>query len=86
MDERRLFELLGYVKVSINRTKVMKTIGTEIKIPSEIARDAHIKTSQVSGSLADLKKAGLVVCLNEETRKGRLYQCTETGLEILKHL
>lgn len=86
MDERKLFELLGYVKVSINRTKTMKTIGTDLKMPSEIAREADIRTSQASGSLADLKKQGLVVCVNEEVRKGRLYKCTDIGLEIIKYL
>lgn len=86
MDERKFFELLGYVKVSINRTKTMQTLGRDIKIPSEIAKEADIRTSQVSGSLADLKKAGLVICLNEEARKGRLYKCTDIGLEIIKYL
>ena len=86
MDERKFFELLGYVKVSINRTKTMQTLGTDIKIPSEIAKESDIRTSQVSGSLADLKKVGLVICLNEEARKGRLYKCTDTSLEIIKYL
>ena len=88
MDERKFFELLGYVKVSINRTKTMQTLGTDIKIPSEIAKESDIRTSQVSGSLADLKKekVGLVICLNEEARKGRLYKCTDIGLEIIKYL
>ena len=86
MVKQRLFELVGYVKVSVTRTEVMKTLGTGMKIPSEIAKEADIRTSQISGSLADLKKAGLVKCLNEEARKGRLYQCTDMGLEILKYL
>ena len=86
MDENRLYEILGYVKVSYNRTKTLMSIGTDLKMPSEIARDIDIRTSQVSSSLSDLKKQGLVICINEEVRKGRLYKCTDLGLEIIKLL
>ena len=86
MEESRIFEILGYVKVSSNRTKTLKNLGTTIKMPSEIAREIDTSTSQVSAALADLKGQGLVVCLNEEVRKGRLYKSTELGLEIIKLL
>ena len=35
---------------------------------------------------ADLKKKNLVICVNEEVRKGRLYKCTDLGKEIIKKL
>ncbi|WP_407454003.1 transcriptional regulator, partial [Methanobrevibacter sp.] len=81
MDEKELFEILGYVKVSPYRTKTLKSIGDELKIPSEIASDINVKTSQVSSALSDLKKKDLVICVNEEVRKGRLYKCTDLGKE-----
>ena len=59
MDEKELFEILGYVKVSPYRTKTLKSIGDELKIPSEIASDINVKTSQVSSALSDLKKKDL---------------------------
>lgn len=86
MEESRIFEILGYVKVSSNRTQTLKALGTAIKMPSEIAREINTSTSQVSAALADLKGQGLVVCLNEEVRKGRLYKSTDLGLEIIKLL
>ena len=55
-------------------------------MPSEIANDINIKTSQVSAALSDLKKKELVICVNEEVRKGRLYKCTDLGKEIIKRL
>ena len=55
-------------------------------MPSEIAKDIDIRTSQVSSALSDLKKQNLVICVNEEVRKGRLYKCSELGLEIIKFL
>lgn len=86
MDEKELFEILGYVKISPYRTNTLKSIGDELKMPSEIANDTNVKTSQVSSALADLRKKGLVVCVNEEVRKGRLYKCTDLGKEIIEKL
>lgn len=86
MDEKELYSILGFVKVSKYRTDTLKTIGNSYKMPSEIARESDLKTSQVSSALIDLKKKNLVVCLNEEVKKGRIYKCSEDGLEILKHL
>lgn len=86
MNEKELYSILGYVKVSKYRTDTLKTIGHTYKMPTEIARETEFKTSQVSTALIDLKKKNLVVCLNEDAKKGRLYRCTELGHEILEHL
>ena len=86
MNEKELYSILGYVKVSKYRTLTLKTIGHAYKMPTEIARETEFKTSQVSTALIDLKKKNLVVCLNEDAKKGRLYRCTELGHEILEHL
>ena len=86
MEEKELYQKLGYVKISPYRSKTLKSIGSEVKMPSEIAKEIGIKTSQVSASLSDLKKEKLVVCVNEEVRKGRLYKCTEKGLEVQKYI
>ena len=86
MEEIELYKLLGYIKVSPYRTKTLQSIDTNLKMPAEIANDINIKTSQVSAALSDLKKHNLVICINEEVRKGRLYKCTELGLELLKYI
>lgn len=86
MDEKELYSALGFIKVSRYRSQTLKALGNAIMMPSEIARATGFKTSQVSTALTDLKARGLVVCLNEEARKGRLYRCCDSGLEIIKHL
>lgn len=86
MDEDNLFKILGFVKISPYRTNTLISISNNLKMPSEIAKDINIKTSQVSAALSDLKKYGLVICINEEVKKGRLYKCTDLGLEIIKLL
>ena len=86
MEEIELYKLLCYIKVSPYRTKTLQSLGNDLKMPSEIANDINIKTSQVSAALSDLKKHNLVICINEEVRKGRLYKCTELGLELLEYI
>lgn len=86
MDENQIYEILGFVKVSPYRTNTLKSIKNELKIPSEIAKEINVSTSQVSAALSDLKKYDLVICVNEEVRKGRLYKCTDLGKEILEKL
>ena len=55
-------------------------------MPSQIAKEINVNTSQVSSALSDLKKKNLVICVNEEVRKGRLYKCTDLGKELVKRL
>ena len=86
MDNEEIFQVVGYVMASEYRTNIIKSIGKEIKIPSAIANDIGLRTNHVSNVLKDLKENNLVVCLNEEARKGRLYKNTDMGLEVLKYL
>lgn len=86
MDEKEFYALMGRVKVSQYRVKTLKSLGDDLKMPSEIAREIGAKTSQVSSALSDLKKQNLVVCVNEEVRKGRLYKCTELGKKLTREL
>lgn len=86
MNEEYFFYLLGFVKISKLRLKTLEAIGTGTLMPSEISSKTDMRTSQVSNALSDMKGKGLVVCINENVRKGRLYRCTPSGLEVLKYL
>ena len=86
MNETEIYELLGYVTVSFYRTETLKSITNDLKMPSQIAKEINVNTSQVSSALSDLKKKNLVICVNEEVRKGRLYKCTDLGKELVKRL
>ena len=86
MNNEDFFYLVGFVKVSQYRMETLKSIGLELKMPSEIARETNLRTSQVSRVLGDLKKENLVFCVNENVRKGRLYKCTPLGLEVLEYI
>lgn len=86
MNEKDLFYLLGFVKISKYRLETLKSLENSMKTPSEISREINTRTSQVSQALSDLKRKDLVVCINDEVTKGRLYKCTPSGLEVLEYI
>lgn len=77
---------ISYVQISTYRTKAMKALEDDVKIPSVIAKDSGIRTNHISKVLAELKAHELVECINPEVRKGRLYRHTEKGDQIVKNL
>ena len=86
MLEKEFFNKLGYVKVSATRMKTMKSLEHEFKLPSEISKSTGLRDTQVSNAFSDLKKENLVVCVNEELKRGRIYMLTEDGKEIVQYL
>ena len=81
-----MWKEFGYVKSSKNRTKVMKSLDGEVKIPTHIAKDTDILTNHISGILRQLKNHELVECINPEVKKGRLYRLTKKGEEIVNKI
>ena len=77
---------MSYVKISQYRTKVMKSLDGEVKIPTAIAKDSEIRPNHISKVLSELKAHELVECIKPEVRKGRLYRLTEHGEDIVKNL
>ena len=77
---------ISYVQISTYRTKVMKSLEGDVKIPTQIAKDSEIRPNHISKVLAELKAHELVECINPEVRKGRLYRLTDKGDEIVKNL
>lgn len=81
-----LLKLTSYVEISKYREKTLKSIGNNVKIPTNIAKDSDIRTNHISKVLSELKSKGIVECINEEARKGRLYRLTDTGKEVLESI
>lgn len=81
-----LLKLTSYVEISKYREKTLKSIGNNVKIPTNIAKDSNIRTNHISKVLSELKSKEIVECINEEARKGRLYRLTDTGKEILESI
>ena len=66
--------------------KILHSLEYGLKMPTEIAKETGYRITLVSNTLHDLKQKKLVVCINEELTKGRLYKITEDGKEILEYL
>lgn len=82
-EKDKLLKLISYVQISKYREKTLKSIGDDVKIPTNIAKDSGIRTNHISKVLSELKSKEIVECINEEARKGRLYRLTETGKDVL---
>lgn len=85
-EEDELLKLTSYVQISKYREKTVKSIGENVKIPTNIAKDSGIRTNHISKVLSELKGKEIVECINEEARKGRLYRLTNTGKEVLENI
>lgn len=85
LSDELLIEI-GYVQISKYRTKTMKTLKGNVKIPSAIARDSGIRTNHISKVLSELKTHELVECINPEVKKGRLYRLTDKGEKVTENL
>ncbi|WP_297825421.1 transcriptional regulator [uncultured Methanobrevibacter sp.] len=74
------------MNISSYRVNTVKALQNEIKTPTDIASDAGIRVNHISKVLRELKETGVAECINEESRKGRLYRLTDVGEEIVDYL
>lgn len=81
MDDE-LIRALSFIKASRYRQKVLESLNSAILTPSDIAKEIDTRLNHVSMYLRELKDERLVVCLNEEAKKGRLYQLTALGEQV----
>lgn len=86
MDEDVVKDLVGFVRLSQYRLEILKYLETGMKMPVEIGKHLDIRTSHASNILKILSDNDLVHCINPHRKKGRLYENTELGKEVLKYL
>ena len=84
--QKGMVTAVSLLKSSEYRLKIIKAIGKDTVTPSEIAEKIGIRLNHVSTFLKELKENNLVKCLNEDTRKGRLYELTELGQNAIDKL
>lgn len=77
---------VSYLKSSKYRTSIVILLHDNIMTPAEIQQKLDIRLNHVSLYLRELKEKGIIVCLNEDAKKGRLYQLSELGYEIYQHV
>ena len=76
---------ISIIKNSEYRKKILLSlVDVNYLTPSEIAEKTKLRLNHVSNFLKDLKDNKLIVCLNEDEKRGRLYQITELGKKVVK--
>ena len=81
-----IWQLIGYVKSSSYRVKVIRSLSKGIKTPNEIRSETKLSMPHTSRALRELKEMRLVECINPDSRKGKIYILTKTGLRLMKKL
>lgn len=80
------WELIGRIKSSDWRLKILKKLNKGVKTPTELSKEADISTSHVSEMITELVTMKLIECKTPNLRKGKIYSITKLGKEILKEV
>lgn len=70
---------VSLLKVSKHRIKILELLKNSMMMSSEIRKYVKLFYTHLSRYLNSLKNEGLIVCLNEESKKGRYYMITPEG-------
>lgn len=81
MDDT-LWELVGYVKRSGNRIQALELLKKPM-LPSELGREMKLSLTHASKIIRELNSKGLISCLNESLKIGRIYRITAKGTNVL---
>lgn len=76
----------SYVIASEYRVKVLKVLTAGPKTPKHISKETRIYLSHVSKTLRELSEKGIVECLSPERKRGKVYNLTKDGKEIIRQL
>lgn len=76
---------MGYVKRSSNRAKALRLLHKPMT-PSELGREMKMSLTHASKIVRELNAQGLVHCLNDTLKVGRIYAVTSLGKRVLKHV
>ena len=75
---------ISLLKNSDYRRRILESLSNvKYLTPSEIAEKTKIRLNHISNFLKDLKDYKLVICLNDEEKRGRLYQITKLGKKVV---
>ena len=89
MNKKEL-KFLSWILRGSQRREIIKVI-TGHKIPAQIYKEAielnhKITRNSVSDVLREFKKRFIIKCINPEEKKGRIYELTDLGKSLLRHI
>lgn len=80
------WELIGFIKASNYRKKIILSLDKNNKMPKELRKELGIYITHISSTLKELSEKNLVICLTPNLRKGRIFSLTKIGKEIATYL
>ncbi|MBI2667524.1 MarR family transcriptional regulator [Candidatus Woesearchaeota archaeon] len=75
------WELLSFIKRSVQRTRILEAIDQPIT-PSELAKKTNLAPSHISRTIKEFSEKGLLECKTPNHNHGRIYFLTDKGKEI----
>jgi len=82
-SENEILSLAAYVLMSSYRERAVTVLHEyNFMTPKYIAENCNVRSNHISKTLRELKDHNIVVCINEEAHKGRLYKLTELGEKV----
>jgi len=85
--DKKMIKGVSLLKNSEYRKKILESLeDVSYLTPSEIAEKTQIRLNHVSNFLKDLKDNKLIICLNDDEKRGRLYKITELGKKVIGEL
>jgi len=80
------WESAGIVMASQHRQNILRTLKVSVATPKDLSIKLKLHLSQVTRSLREMEKLGLVECKTPALRKGRIYAITKKGVEALSRV
>ncbi len=78
------WNLLGFIKASQYRQKVLIALDEGKKTPKELKDETGLYMSHISHTLKELTDKKLVICLTPKLYRGKLYSLTELGISLVR--
>lgn len=76
---------ISLLKNSDYRKRILESLSdVSYLTPSEISEKTKIRLNHVSNFLKNLKDNKLIICLNDQEKRGRLYKITNLGEKVIK--
>jgi len=80
------WDAYGFVVASKYREMVTRCLLQHPKTPTQISAQTDLALAHVSRVLQELGREKLVVCINPNRSKGRVYELTDAGKTIARLL
>jgi len=85
--QKELIDSISFIKNSKYRHDVLKALNEKkLLTPKEISKIVNLRLNHVSMTLSELKECGLVECVNDDSKRGRLYKIKSLGEKTLSWL